>query len=78
MFWKILVVLGILGVILGFLITAVSVALPQATDGRVSWDEAAYGIVPGVIIWVLSLFVFLVGLIVVLLNRRTRRKDNSK
>ena len=72
MFWKIVLVIGILGVLLGFAVTAVSVALPLVTDGRTSWEEAALGIVPGAIVLVISFFVFLLGLIFVLMNRRKR------
>ena len=72
MFWKIVLVLGILGVLLGFAITAVSVALPFVTDGRTDWDEAAFGIVPGVIVLVLSFVPFLVGLIFVIKNRKRK------
>ena len=54
MFWKILLVLGILGILLGVAVTGVSVALPFVTDGKTSWDEAALGIIPGVIVLVLS------------------------
>ena len=70
MFWKIVLVLGVLGVLLGLLVTGVSVALPIVTDNRTSWEEAAFGIVPGVIVLVLSFFVFLLGLIFVIVNRR--------
>ena len=73
MFWKIVLVLGILGVLLGFAITAISVALPLVTDGRTSWDEAAIGIIPGALILVMSFFVFLIGLIFVIVNRRKNR-----
>ena len=69
MFWKTLVVVGILGTLLGFFITAVAVALPDATDGGVSWDQARYVAVPGAIIWVLSLFAFVAGLIMVAAGR---------
>ena len=72
MFWKIVLVLGILGVLLGFAITAISVALPLATDGRTSWEEAALGIIPGVVFLVISFFVFLIGLIFVLKNRKKK------
>lgn len=72
MFWKIVLVLGILGVLLGFAVTAVSVALPLVTDGRTSWEEAAFGIVPGVIVLVFSFFVFLIGLIFVIKNRKKK------
>ena len=40
MFWKIVLVLGILGLLLGFAVTGVSVALPIATEGRASWDQS--------------------------------------
>ena len=73
MFWKIVLVLGILGVLLGFAVTAISVALPFITDGRTSWDEAALGIIPGAIVLVLSFFVFLLGLIFVIINRRKNK-----
>ena len=72
MIWKIVLVLGILGVLLGFAVTAVSVALPIATDGRTSWDEALIGIIPGVLILVFSFLVFVLGLIFVIKNRKKK------
>lgn len=72
MFWKIVLVLGILGVLLGIAVTGVSVALPLVTDGRTSWDEAAFGIIPGVLFLVFSFFVFLIGLILVIKNRKKK------
>ena len=72
MFWKILLVLGILGILLGVAVTGVSVALPFVTDGKTSWDEAALGIIPGVIVLVLSFFPFLIGLIFVIINRKKK------
>ncbi|HUR99375.1 MAG TPA: hypothetical protein VMZ26_15020 [Pyrinomonadaceae bacterium] len=70
MFWKIVLVLGFLGLSLGVAVTGISAALPFITDGRTSWDEAALGIIPGLIILILSFFVFLAGLIFVIINRR--------
>jgi hypothetical protein len=75
MFWKIVLVLGILGVLLGFAVTGVSVALPLITDGRTSWDEAAFGIIPGALFLVFSFFVFLIGLIFVIKNRKKKGPD---
>jgi len=72
MFWKIVLVLGILGLLLGFAVTGVSVALPIATEGRASWDEVAIPIGIGVFVLVASFFVFLIGLIFVIMNRRKR------
>ena len=72
MFWKIVLVLGVLGVLLGVAVTGISAALPILTDGRTSWDEAALGIIPGVIVLILSFFVFVVGLIFVIINRKKK------
>lgn len=72
MFWKIVLVLGILGVLLGFVVTAISVALPIVNGPHTSWDEAMFGIIPGAIVLVLSFFVFLIGLIFVIINRKKR------
>ena len=53
MVWKIILVLGILGLLLGFLVTGVSVALPLVTNGRVDWDEGPiFGIIGGVLVLV--------------------------
>jgi len=72
MFWKIVLVLGILGVLLGFLVTAVSVALPIVNQGRTSWEEAMFGIVPGVIVLFFSFLVFVIALIFVIKNRKRK------
>lgn len=72
MFWKIVLVLGSLGVLLGFVVTAISVLLPIVNGPHTSWDEAMFGIIPGAIVLVLSFFVFLIGLIFVIINRKKR------
>lgn len=70
MLWKIVMILGILGVLLGLAVTGVSVALPIATDGRTSWEEALIGIIPGVLVLIVAFLMFVVGLIFVLKNRQ--------
>ncbi len=72
MFWKIVLTLGSLGVLIGFAVTAISVALPIVNGPHTSWEEAMFGIIPGAIILVFSLFVFLIGLIFVIKNRKRR------
>ncbi len=72
MFWKIVLILGILGVFLGFAVTAISVALPIVNGPHTSWEEAMLGIIPGAIVLILSFFVFLLGLVFVIINRRKR------
>jgi hypothetical protein len=44
---KIILVLGIIGILLGGGVFLVSVLLPILTDGRTSWEEALLGIIPG-------------------------------
>ena len=67
---KIIMILGILGILLGSAVVLVSVLLPILTDGRTSWDEALLGIIPGVVVLGGSFFVFAAGLIVMLLQRK--------
>ncbi|MGQ0543292.1 MAG: hypothetical protein ACT4O9_15830 [Blastocatellia bacterium] len=70
MIWKIILVLGILGLLLGLAVTGICVALPIVTDGRTSWEEAALGIILGILVLIVSFFLFLLGLIFVIKNRR--------
>ena len=72
MFWKIVLVLGILGVLLGFAVTGISVALPIVNGPHTSWEEAMYGIIPGALFLIFSFFVFLIGLIFVIKNRKKK------
>ncbi len=72
MLWKIVLVLGILGTLLGVAVSGISIALPFATNGRTSWEEAAIGIVPGILLLVVSFLMFIVGLIFVLKNRKRK------
>jgi hypothetical protein len=68
----IVLILGILGVFLGGGTLLVSLLLPALTDGRTSWDEAMFGIIPGAIVLVLSLIGAIAGLILMLVGRKRR------
>ena len=71
MLWKIVLVLGILGVLLGLAVTGISAALPFAMEGRVDWDEGPiFGVIGGGLVLVISFFIFLIGLIFVIKNRK--------
>lgn len=71
MLWKIVLVLGILGVLLGIAVTGISVALPFATDGRVGWDEGPiFGAIGGALVLVVSFLIFILGLIFVIKGRK--------
>lgn len=70
MIWKIVLILGILGLLLGLAVTGISVALPIVNGPHTSWEEAMFGIVPGVFVFVVSFFIFVLGLIFVIKNRK--------
>jgi hypothetical protein len=74
MIGKIILILGILGVLLGGAVLLVSLLLPVLTDGRTSWDEALLGIIPGAIVLTISFIIFVGGLIVVLVQRKKKRQ----
>jgi Na+-transporting NADH:ubiquinone oxidoreductase subunit NqrB len=70
MFWKIILAIGVLGILLGMLVTGISVALPIVNGPHTSWDEAMLGIIPGSIVLFLSFFVFVIGLAMVVVKRK--------
>ncbi len=63
-------VFGILGIILGALVTIVSAALVPLTDGRTSWDEAMLGIIPGIIVFLISVVIAVIGLVLFIAGRK--------
>ena len=74
MIGKIVMILGLLGVLLGAAVLFISLLLPVVTDGRTSWDEALLGIIPGAVVLTISFVIFVVGLIVVLVQRKKKRQ----
>ena len=66
----IVLILGLVGALLGGGTLLVSLLLPVLTNGRTSWDEAMFGIIPGAIVLVLSFVMAAAGLVVMLLGRR--------
>lgn len=73
MFGKIVLILGILGVLLGSAVLLISCLLPVLTDGHTSWDEAMFGIIPGAVVLAISFVIFIGGLIVVLAQRKKKQ-----
>lgn len=73
MIGKIIMVIGILGVLLGGAVLLVSLLLPVITDGRTSWDEALFGIIPGAVVLVVSFVIFAGGLVMVLVQRKKKQ-----
>jgi len=72
---KIIMILGILGVLLGGAVLLISLLLPVLTDGRTSWDEALLGIIPGAIVLTISFLIFVGGLIIVLVQRKKKQQS---
>lgn len=70
MFAKIILAAGILGILFGLAVAIVSLALVPLTDGRTSIEEAMLGFIPGVLVFIFSLLVALVGLIFVIKGRK--------
>ncbi len=70
MLWKVVMIFGLLGVLLGLAVTVISAALVPMTNGRTSWEEAMLGIIPGIIVLFFSFLVFVLGLIFVIKNRK--------
>ena len=70
MIWKVVMIFGLLGVLFGLAVTIISAALVPMTNGRTSWEEAMLGIIPGIIVLFFSFFVFVLGLIFVIKNRK--------
>ena len=73
MIGKIIMIVGILGVLLGGAVLLISLLLPVLTDGRTSWDEALLGIIPGAVVLTISFVIFTGGLIIVLLQRKKKQ-----
>lgn len=73
MIGKIIMIVGILGVLLGAAVFLISLLLPVMTDGRTSWEEALLGIIPGAAVLGLSFVIFIGGLIIVLVQRKKKQ-----
>ena len=63
-------VLGILGILLGLVVTIISLALPALTSNKVNFGEALPGIIIGVLILFISLIIAVVGLVLVLKKKK--------
>ena len=66
---KILLILGILGILLGGGIALISLLLPALTR-NVSSSEAAIGVAAGVVVLAIAFIPALVGLIILIVKRK--------
>ena len=65
---KVILILGILGILLGGGIAIVSLLLPQMTR-NVSGDEAMIGVIAGAVILIVAFVPAIIGLILVIVKR---------
>ena len=72
---KIIMIIGILGVLLGGAVLLISLLLPVLTDGRTSWDEALLGIIPGAVVLTISFLIFAAGLVIALVQRKKKQQQ---
>ena len=70
MIGKIVLIIGILGMLLGGAVVLISALLPVLTDGRTGWDEAMLGLIPGAVVMVGATFLAIIGLVVILMKRK--------
>ena len=77
MIGKLVMIIGILGVLLGGAVLLISLLLPVLTDGRTSWDEALLGIIPGAVVLTISFVIFAGGLIIVFVQRKKKQQSRS-
>lgn len=71
---KILLILGVLGILLGGGTAIVSLLLPQMTR-NVSMSEASIGIIAGAVVLILSFFPAIIGLILVIMKRNKSKNQ---
>jgi len=66
---KVILILGIVGILIGGAVFLISLLLPSITKG-VSWEEASVGIVAGLLLLLVSFAVAVLGLVLVLMNKK--------
>ena len=65
---KIILILGIIGILLGGGIALVSLLLPQMTS-NVSMSEASIGIIAGIVVLIVSFVPAVLGVIILMVKR---------
>lgn len=73
---KVFLGLGILGILLGAAVAIVSLLLPQMTR-NVSMDEAAIGIIAGVIVLFLSFLPAIIGIVLMVMKKNKGSSPQS-
>jgi len=56
--------------LLGGGVFLVSLLLPAVTNGRTSWEEAMFGIIPGALVLMVSSVLAIVGVVLLIMKRK--------
>lgn len=67
---KVALILGVLGILLGGGVLLVSLMLPAMTNGRTSWEEAMFGIIPGALVLMGSFVLAIIGAVVLMMKKK--------
>jgi hypothetical protein len=70
---KVALILGIIGMAIGGVVFLVCVLLPPLTNGRTSWEEAMWGIIPGALVLMGSSILAIVGVVLLIMKRKKAR-----
>jgi hypothetical protein len=70
---RVALIFGIIGMLLGGGALLVSVLLPVMTNGRTSWEEALFGIIPGALLLAASFVVAVTGLMVMIMKKKANK-----
>lgn len=73
---KILLILGILGVVLGGAVAIISLILPSMTR-NVSMNEAMIGVIAGAVLLVVSFVPAIIGIILVVMKKKQANQTNQ-
>jgi hypothetical protein len=66
---KVLLILGIIGMVIGGGVFLVSLMLPMMSS-HTSWDEALFGIIPGALVLMVSSVLAIVGVVLLIMKRK--------
>jgi hypothetical protein len=75
---KVLLVLGGVGLLVAGAVVVVSLVLPLVSSGRTSWEEALWGIIPGLSCSGLSVVVAAVGLVLALTGKPSSSAERRR
>lgn len=71
-------VIGILGMLLSFIVFVVCLLLPSMTSNRVKFEEALFGIIPSILVFIIALVITVICAILVLKSRKAKQSQQQR